>query len=161
MAAGCELAAELAREQARQIGVAMQVAVAHAAAVEHQAVIEQRAVAVRRGLELAEEIREELCLVDVDLRFLRDELGVVAVVRHGVVLLGDADLAERHRAQLARHDHAADARDVRAEAEHLQVEHQLRVIIERRGHVHGPVRQLERVRALPLGVLNALLDVAD
>ena len=78
-----------------------------------------------------------------------------------MVLFGDADLAERHRAELARHDHAADARDVGPEAEHLQIEHQLRVIVERRRHVHGTIGQLERVRALLLGVLNALLDVAD
>ena len=73
----------------------MQVAVAHAAAVEDQRVIEQRAVAVRRGLQLLEEVGEQLRVIGVDPGLLRDQLRVVAVMRHGVVLLGHADASRR------------------------------------------------------------------
>ena len=70
----------------------VQVAVAHAAAVEDCRVIEQRAVPVWSRLQLLQEMPEQLHVVRVDLLLLGDEDRIVAMVRHRMVLLGDADL---------------------------------------------------------------------
>jgi hypothetical protein len=79
--AGLHPAAEVADQHARQVGVPVQIAVAHAAAVHQHALVEQRAVAVGRGLHLLGEAREKRHVVRVDLGFLLDEPGIVAVMR--------------------------------------------------------------------------------
>ena len=74
------------------------------------------------------------------------------------MLLGDAESRKRPRAELARHDHAEDARDVRLIRKDLEIEHQPGVRIEAVGDVGRPLGQLDPGR-LRLRVLNALLDL--
>ena len=55
------------------------------------------------------------------------------------------------------------ARDVRRERQHLQVEHQLDVLVEGIGHADRRRRQLARLaaRVVLLDLLDAPLDLAD
>ena len=81
----------------------------------------------------------------VDLRHLRDLLGIAAVVRQRVVRIGDADLRIGAIAGLARELERDDARDVALQREHLQVEHQLRVIGIRGRHADRTIEIGQRV----------------
>ena len=157
-----ELAAAAAGEDRRQVDRRVVVAVAHAGAVHHDRLIEQRAVAVGRVLHLLEEIAEQRHVIRVDLRRLRDLLGIELVVRHRVVAVGDADPRIRPSAQLARDLERDDAGDVGLEREEVQVEHQPGVVVEL---VRDADRLLDRGDRgglrLPFRALNALFDVAD
>ena len=90
-----------------------------------------RAASRRRpcvALQLLEQVREQRHVIRVDLRQLRELLRRVLVMRRRVMRLGDADLRIGPRAHLARELERDDARDVGLQREHLQVEHQLRVL---------------------------------
>ncbi len=91
-------------------------------------------VAVRRAAQLLEELREHLQAVDGDLRGARDLFRLVAVVRHDVPRIGDADVDERPLAALARQHEGEDAREIGLERHRQQVEQQPRVIVEPLGH---------------------------
>jgi hypothetical protein len=124
-------------------------------------VIEQRAVAVGRGTELCQIFREELGVVPVDLRHVRDELGDVVVMRERVVRFGNANLRIRPRALLLANHERDDAREIRLERQNLQVEHQREVVFEDR---RRPLRRLQgRELDVPLllGLRDAPLDVAN
>src|SRR6185503_9712703 len=108
--------------EARQIEVAMQIAVSHSAAVKREAIVQQSAIAIRRGLQPREEVVQELNVVDVDLLFLGDEIRVVAVMRHGVMLIRHADMCTASRAQLARKNHGEHPRYVGLVSERDEVE---------------------------------------
>ncbi len=82
-------------------------------------------------------------MVRVDLRFLRLELGVLAMMGNQVMVARHADLTVGTPTQLARNDQREHARDVAAEGQHLQVEHELRVIFEARGNADRTVGQLD------------------
>ena len=153
-------AAELAEQHARQVRVLVQVAVAHAAAVDEQALIEQRAVAVGRRAHLLGEVAEQRHVIGVDLGLLLDQARVVAVVRSGMMLIRHADVRIRPVADLARENHAEDARRVGLEREQLQVEHELRVVVERRGDAERPLRQLHVAVRFGFRRADALLDLA-
>ena len=115
-----------AGDQDRQIRVKVLIPVADAAAVQNHGVVEQRAIPVRSGLQLLQEVREELYVKRVDLGEERQLLGVVSMVRQAMVRIGDAELGIGPRADLARQHESRDPRRIRLESEHLQVEHQLR-----------------------------------
>src|SRR5262249_15066709 len=150
-----------ADEHQRQVVARVPLAVRNAGAVQNRRVIEQRAVAVRRRTQLRQILREQLRVVAVDLRHLRDELGDVVVMRQRVVRLGHADLRIRPRALLLA-DHERDhPRQVRLERQELQVEHDREVIFE---HGRCALRLLERWQlelALLLGTRDAPFDVAN
>ena len=98
----------------------------------------------------------------VDLRQLRQLLGIALVVRDRMMRVGHADLRIGAAAELAAHHERDDARQVALVREHLQVEHQLRVLVEACAGTPGRLiddGQLSRV--LLLGVLDAPLDVAN
>ena len=63
-------------------------------------------------------------------------------------------------ADLARENHAEHARRVRLERQQLQIEHELRVLVERRGDAGRAIGQRDGVLVACLGALNALLDLA-
>jgi hypothetical protein len=89
------------------------------------------------------------------------ELGLVAVMRQGMMRFGHADLRIGPRALLLA-DHEGDhARQIRLEREHLQVEHQVEVILEDRRDALRFVHLRQIQIALLLRLLNAPLDVAD
>ena len=122
--------------------------------------IQQRAVAVGRRAQLVEIAREQLRVVAVDLRQVRDELGHVVVVRQRVMRLGHADLRVGPRALLLADHEGDDARQVRLQRQQLQIHHQREVILERR---RDALRLLERRQldvALLLGAGDAPLDVS-
>ena len=75
---------------------------------------------------------------------VRDLLRVVAVMRHRVMRLGDADLRVRPLADLARHHEREHARDVGLVRERQQVEHQLDVLVERLRHADRRVGHRDR-----------------
>ncbi len=108
----------------------MLVAFAHAAAVQDHRVIEQRSVAVGRGRELVQELREQRDVTGVELDEIRDLLRVVAVMRHGVVRLGDAEIGVDALAGVAAHHEGEDARDVRFVSQREQIELQRDVLVE-------------------------------
>ena len=93
-----------------------------------------RAVALGRLPQLLDELREQRREVRVDLRVQRHLVGLVAVMRHVVVRLGDAERREGPLARLARHHEREDARQVGLVGHRQQVEHQRRVLLERLGH---------------------------
>ena len=161
MPAALQLPGRAAREDDRQRAEVVLVAVAQRAAVEDQRVIEQRAVAVRRRLQLLEEVGELRHVVGVQLRELIHVAAVVRVMRQVVERIADARLREDGVAELAREHQRRDARDLRLEREHLQVEHQLQVLLERRPARRPAHRAAsDRRGTLLLGALNPPLDLA-
>src|SRR5215831_9120969 len=64
---------------------------------------------------------------------------IVAVVTDWMVRVRDADIRIDAIALLARELERDDARDVRLKGENLEVEHELRVVGERRGHAYRPL----------------------
>src|SRR5688572_3368951 len=151
-----------ARDQDRQILVIMKAGVTHAAAVQIERMIEERAVTVRRVLHALEEVREQRHMECIDLRDRQELLGIVAVMTGGMVRIRDADLDVAPIALLARELERDDARDVGLERQNLQIEHQLRMVGERRGNPHWPVeirRQVARDRLF--SALDLTLDRAS
>ena len=122
--------------------------------------VEQRAVAVGRRLEPVQEVPEQRRVVRVDAGQLVELVGVVLVVRRRVVRLGHPDLGIGAAAVLAADHEADDPRQVRLPSQHLQVEHQLRVLVERGGHPQRGRDVGQRLVDLGLGLLDAALDVA-
>lgn len=105
MVSRLELPAEFAGQQTWQIRMTVQVAVAHAAAIHDEAVVEQGAVAIRRGLQLLQEVRQQLDVIRIDFGLFRDKFRIVAMMRNGMMLVGDADQGIRTRAEFAGNDH--------------------------------------------------------
>ena len=66
----------------------------------------------------------------------------VGVVRGHVEALAHAALRIHRQARIARVHHRRDARDLGAERQHLQVEHDLEVLVERLGHADRRFGQL-------------------
>ena len=84
------------------------------------------------------------------------------MVRERVVRIGHADLGVGAVAGLARELERDDAGDVALQRQHLQVEHQPRVVGVGGRHAHRAIEIRQRiVRRLGLGLLNAALDLAD
>ena len=140
----------------------VQIAVPHASAVENHRMIEDRAVALARCLQLLEEVPEQLHVVGVDLLLLRHQHRIVPMMRHGMVLLGHADLRVRAPARFAGHEQRKHASDVRLEGERLQIEHELGVLVEVLRNVGRPIRE-RQLRGRPLGLraLDPLLHLTD
>src|SRR5258705_3604993 len=78
-------------------------------------------------------------MVRIDLCYLRYLYWIVAVMTGRMVRVRDADLRIRTIALLARELERNDARDIRLKGQNLQVEHELRVVGERRGNAHRPI----------------------
>ena len=112
-------------------------------------------------LEPAEEVRDLLDVIRVDLRNLLALLRLVLVVRDGVVRVRDADGRIGPVAQLAADQEGDDARDVGLPGEELQVEHQIDVLLEgvRDAEGHGEIGR--RLQVAPLRALDAALHVPD
>ena len=160
VAAALQRARPAAEHQDRQIGRCVRVAVGHPVAIQQHHVIEQRAVAVGRRRELFHVVREQRRVVGVDLGEVRELDLIVVVVRGRVMRLVDADLREGAPADLPPQHQRDHARQVALIGEHLQVEHQLHVIGERRRDARRLVDHRQR-RVLLLGPLNPPFDVAD
>ena len=77
-----------------------------------------------------------------------------------MVLIRHADTGVCTRAELARHNHTENTRDVSAERQQLQVKHQLGVRVERIRDIDRPLWQFHGLGCARLRVLNALLDLA-
>jgi hypothetical protein len=73
--------------------------------------------------------------------------------------LGQADLRIRAVDVFAHHHERADARDIGLERQHLQIEHQLDVFPERRGHADRLVRHRE-IAVVGFGLGDAVFEVA-
>src|SRR6266568_2122536 len=99
-------------------------------------------------------------MVRIDLRYLRYLYWIVTVMTGWMVRVRDADLRIRTIALFARELECDDARDIRLKGQNLQVEHELRVVGERRGNTHRPV-EIGRlvVRHRLLGALDLTLDL--
>ncbi len=117
----------------------MDVRIADAAAVENERVIEQGAVPFPRGFQLPEEFGEERNMKCVDLGHARDFFRIVAVMRKRVVRIGHADLRVSAIARFARELEGNDAGDIALQCEHLQIEHQSRMVGVSRGHPDRPI----------------------
>ena len=110
---------------------------------------------------LLEQIRELRHVVGVDLRHLRDLLRLLLVMRDRVMRVRHADLRIGHAAELAAEHERDDARQVALIREHLQVAHQLDVIVVRRRDAGRVIDDRQLLVALLLGPLDAPLDVAN
>ena len=98
----------------------------------------------------------------IDLRHARDLFRIVAVMRERVVRIGNADLRVSAIARFARELERDDARDIALQRQHLQIEHQPRVIGVSGRHAHRSIQIRQRiVRRVGLGLLNAAFDFAD
>src|SRR6185295_3069756 len=99
-------------------------------------------------------------MVRIDLCDLRYLYRIVAVMTGWMVRVRDADLRIRTIALLARELECDDARDIRLKGQNLQVEHELRVVGERRGNTHRPI-EIGRlvVRHRLLGTLDLTLHL--
>src|SRR4029077_12537073 len=78
-------------------------------------------------------------MVRIDLCDLRYLYWIVAVMTSWMVRVRDADLRIRAIALLARELEGDDARNIRLKGQNLQVEHELRVVGERRGNAYRPI----------------------
>ena len=151
-----------ARDQNGKVLMVVHAGVAHPASVQVDRVIEQRAVAVGRGFQLLEKLREQRHVERVDLGNLRELFRIVAVMTGGMVRVRDADFRIRAVAELARQLERDDPCDVRLERQDLQVEHELRVIGERRRDAHRPIQIGHGIVRRPrFGALDLALDLAD
>ncbi len=162
MTSALDLPRRAACQQDGQVLVRVHIAVAQAASVDEHRVIQQVAIAVRRGPQPVQVVREHLDMMRVDLGELFDLLPVSLMMRDSVMRIGNADRTIRPVAAFPA-DHDRDhAREVRLERDHLKIEHQLRMILERARNTHGPLhhRQFQR-GALLLRQLDAPLDVAN
>ncbi len=82
-------------------------------------------------------------------------------MRRRVMRIGDADFGIAAIARFARELERDDAGDVPLQREHLQVEHQLRVIFVGRRHANRAIEIGQRVvERLRFGLLYAALDLA-
>ena len=74
-----------------QVHVIVNIGVADAGAVKVKRMVEERAVAFFGGLQLLQEFGEKGNVEGVDLRHPLDLVGIVAVVRKGMVRIGNSD----------------------------------------------------------------------
>ena len=140
----------------------MQVAVAHAAAVEQRDLIQQRAVAVRGRRQPFQVVRQQSGLKHLYPGEFLELLGVVLMVRQRVVRVGHPELGERAVAQLLADHEGDDPRHVRFERQNLQVDHDLRVVLETFWNAAGrTLEQRQLAVALRLRLLDTHLDVTD
>ena len=122
--------------------------------------IEQRAVAVRRRAQLLEEVREEPDVIAVEHREALVVLLHVRVMRQRVERVAHAALRVDGAAQLLAQQERRDARDLGLPRQHLQVVHQLDVLLDVTRHARRRGRHREIVRELLPGLLHATLDLA-
>src|SRR6266404_2374403 len=98
----------------------------------------------------------------IDLRYLRHLFWIVAVMTGWMVRIRDADLGIRTVALLARKLECDDARDIRLKGQNLQIEHELRVVGERRRDPYRPIEVGHLVvRYRLLGALDLTLDLTN
>ena len=95
-----------------KIGMVVERWIAETAANQISRMIEQATVTIRCGFQLVEEVREEGNVICIDLRQLRQLLGIVRVMRCGMVRLGNTDLRIGPRTGFAGHLESSDACDV-------------------------------------------------
>ena len=107
----------------------------------------RRAVAVGRRLQLLDEVRQQADVVAVDLGEVADAILARAVVRGDVEAGGDAALGNTRPRDVAAQLEGEHARDVGCEGQHLQVEHQLDVLVVRVGHADRRAGQLALLAA--------------
>ncbi len=81
----------------------------------------------------------------VDLRHARDFLRIIAVMRKRVVRIGNSDLGISAIAGFARELERDDACDIALQRQHLQVEHQPRVVGVCSRHADGPIQIRQRI----------------
>ena len=161
MPAALESSRPAADDEQRQVVARVPLAVGNARAVQDRHVIQKRAVAVGRRPKLRQILREQLRVIAIDLRHVRDELRSVVVVRQRMVRFGHADLRVRPGALLLADHERDDARQVGLKRQELQVEHQRQVVFEDRRHALRLFDRRQLDVALLLGSLNAPLDVAN
>ena len=82
-------------------------------------------------------------MILVDQRKLVHVGAIVGVVRGDVEAVANAALRVDRAAGVARIHHGGDARDLGAEGQHLQVEHDLEVFVEGFRNAHRRLRQLQ------------------
>ena len=138
----------------------MHVAIAHAAAPEYNRVIQKVAIAVGAFPQLLEKISQRFDVIRIQFRVILHLFRIVAVVRHRVMRLGQANLGVWAIHVFASHHQRADTCDVRLERQHLQVEHQLDVLLEGFGHAGRLLGQC-KVPVGRFGLRDALFDVAN
>ena len=141
----------------------VRVADGHRRSVEHEGLVEQIGLAIHRALQPLEEVRQQRDVVLVDLAELPDAFLRRAVMRRIVEPAIDAAARIDATGTVAAHLEREDARRVRREREHLEIEHQLDVFVERIGHSGRRTGQLARLAARVTGfdARDALLDLPD
>src|SRR5437773_9946095 len=72
-----------------------------------------------------------------------------------------SNLRIRAAAEFAAHHERDDAREIALIGQHLQIEHQPGVLLERRRHARWLIEGGQLARALLLGPLNTSLDVPN
>jgi hypothetical protein len=97
----------------------------------------------------------------VDLRHLRDLRRFLLMMRDRMMRVGHAYLRVRHAAELAAQHEGHDAREIGLIGEHLEIAHQLDVIVVGRRNAGRMIDHGERRAVLLLGPLDAAFDVAN
>ena len=143
--------AAAAQQNQRAIAMVVGVADRHRRSVEHEGLVQKTGLAVHRGLQLLEEVRQQRDVVLVDLAKLPDALLRRAVMRRVVEPAIDAALRIDAAGTVAADLEREHARRVRREREHLEIEHQLDVFVERIRHARRRTGQLAHVAAQVTG----------
>ena len=124
--------------------------------------IQQGSVTVRRVVHLLDELREERHEIGVDPGVLLDVVGVVLVMRHGMMPLGHADLGVRPAARLPCNLRAGDTCDIRLVREHQQLHQKTRVLVVLIWYASGLLERGERCAGVvELGTLDSALDFSN
>ena len=162
MPTALDLAGRAAREHQGKVVMGVRIAVANAAAVKNHGMIEKSAIAVGRRIQLLQKVGKALHVKFVDLHGLGDLLGIVLMMRDGVMSVRHPDRAVTPVAAFAGHHEADYPRHVRLEGDHHQVAHQLRVFFELIRDAVGALEQRHLDGgALLFRLLNPPLDIAD
>ena len=109
--------------------------------------VEERTVAVLSGLELLEESCKQRHMKAIDLGNLCNLVGIVTVMGQRMVRFRHAYFWVGASTRLSRELKGDDPSDVGPQGQHLEIEHQLRVVGVRRRHTHGAIK----IRQFPFG----------
>jgi len=161
VAAGTERTAAFARENDRKIPMVVPHAVAIAVPEKDHRVVKQRGVTFFYGFHLLEEIGELLDDIVIDFADLLDFLGIARVMGQTVVLFRDADFSVRAAALFDPERECADAGNVLANRQNLQIRHQPEMIFEGFRNAHGPFDARGQFLEIGRRRIEAALDFSD
>src|SRR6266850_3727614 len=145
----------------RQVDVVMDVRIAHAAAIKIEGMVQQRPISIGCRFQFSEKFSEERNVELIDLCHLGDLLRIVAVMGERMMGIRDADFRIGAIARFSSELEGNDPGDIALQCQHLQIEHQPRVVRISGGYSDWPIEIRQRIAdGVSLRFLNAPLDLA-